>query len=310
MISGTDSETNRSAQMLKHEDVLAAIERSLAMIAFNTNGEVIWANALFAETIGYRTSELVGMSHRTFCLKQYADSKEYARLWEGLCSGRAFQDKITRVAKDGRTIRLEASYMPVVDDVGKVYAVLKVATDINAREQASIHMTEQLLGMSDRMLHRAREGMSKSLEVEEAADKVAEASERNKAILQHLEQHTESILSIVEVIRHVSSQTQLLALNAAIEAAHAGERGRGFDIIAKEVRKLAGQVQQSALEVNGYVEGMVGQVHAIIEGTNRTQSAVSASQSLIRLAVEQFHGIEEAAKQLDEQAKQIGAVVE
>lgn len=310
MIPVIESKTKMSAQGLQHEQVLAAIERSLAMIAFNTNGEVIWANALFADTIGYRTNELIGMSHRSFCLKQYVDSKEYVMLWEGLRSGRAFQDKITRVTKDGRPIRLEASYMPIVNEEEKVYAVLKVATDINAREQANMHMTEQLLGMSDRMLQRAREGMSKSLEVEGAADKVAKASEQNMAILQHLERHTESIHSIVEVIRHVSSQTQLLALNAAIEAAHAGEWGRGFDIIAKEVRKLAGQVQESALEVNGYVSGMVGQVQEIIEGTNRTQSAVSDSQSLIRLAVEQFGEIEEAAKRLDEQAKQIGAVAE
>ncbi|MCZ8520286.1 MULTISPECIES: PAS domain S-box protein [Paenibacillus] len=121
---------NRSTQVLDSEAVLGAMEHTLAMIEFDAQGNVLWANRNFADAVGYSVSEIKGMKHRQFCTKDYAESPEYTVLWNNLRQGIQFQEKIQRLTKDSRLIWLEATYMPVFQD-DRVTAVLKVATDIN-----------------------------------------------------------------------------------------------------------------------------------------------------------------------------------
>ncbi|WP_138754587.1 methyl-accepting chemotaxis protein [Paenibacillus sinopodophylli] len=294
-----------TTQVLDQESVLTAVEQSLAMIEFDTHGKVLWVNENFAQAMGYRSEEMLGMKHRQFCSVDFVNSSEYEILWDNLRSGQPFQDKILRMAKDGSMLWLEATYMPIRDADGRVVAVLKIATDINVREQATAKITGELLEMSEELLGRAKDGISQSHEVESAIEKVAAEASENMAVLRELEKQTELIRGIVRTIRDVASQTNLLALNAAIEAAHAGEHGLGFNVVATEVRKLAGQVQEATKEVNTYVEGIVTHVKEITKGTVQSQSAVIESQQRIQQAVNEFMGIGEAAVQLDAQAKEL-----
>lgn len=294
-----------STQVLDERSVLAAIERSLAMIEFDAQGRVVWTNGNFAAAMGYLPSEMTGMPHSRFCRKEYADSAEYKALWDGLRAGRAFQDKIWRLTKDGRTIRLEATYMPVFGADGRVSAVLKIATDINSREQATAKITAELLSMSEEMLGRAEQGIARSREMEAAIGSLVEGAAENMQVLQQLEQQTDSIRKMVRMIGDVASQTNLLSLNAAIEAARAGEHGRGFSVVADEVRKLAAQVQVAAKEVNGFVGGIVTQVKEIARGTKHTQDVVADCQARIVSAAGEFREVGEAARLLDKQAQEL-----
>lgn len=304
-MSGQLTSHYTTTQVLNQESVLTAVEQSLAMIEFDAQGQVLWANENFAQAMGYRPEEMPGMIHREFCSTDFVNSAEYDLLWDNLRSGRPFQDKILRMTKNGGMIWLEATYMPIRNAEGIVEAVLKIATDINVREQATAKITGELLEMSEELLGRAKTGIAQSQDVELAIEKVATETDGNMVLLRELEKQTELISGMVQTIRDVASQTNLLALNAAIEAAHAGEHGRGFNVVATEVRKLAGQVQEATKEVGTYVEGIVTRVNEMTKGTTQSKSAVAESQHRIQQAVNEFIGIGEAAVQLDAQAKEL-----
>lgn len=293
-----------STQVFEEGAVLAAIERSLAMIEFDPNGRVLWANENFAKTMGYRVDEMPGLMHKKFCTANFASSREYLALWRNLRSGKSFQEKIQRLTKTGKLIWLEATYTPVFDVLGKVTGVVKVATDITERETNTAEVAAQLQQMSAQLSERAEMGIKRIEEAALATIKLVEESKGNLEVLDSLKQQAKSIGSIVQTIREIAAQTNLLALNAAIEAARAGEHGRGFNVVAGEVRKLATRVQDSIQEVNSHVEGITLEINKISEATNRSQVGILKNQVINEQAVTAFKEIASAASQLDQQAKE------
>jgi len=114
-----------------------AINKSNAVIEFDLEGNIIFANDLFLETMGYSSSgEVIGKHHRIFIGDDHLKSKEYLIFWEKLNSGILFSGEITRIKKDGSQIHLQATYNPIVGLDGKIYRIMKIATDItNSFEQ-------------------------------------------------------------------------------------------------------------------------------------------------------------------------------
>jgi methyl-accepting chemotaxis protein len=116
--------------------MVAAINRSQAVIEFDLDGTVLAANDNFLKTLGYSLSEIRGRHHRMFVRDDYAKSDAYLDFWAKLRAGHFLAEKFERVDRQGKAIWIEASYNPMFDAAGKPYKVVKFATDVTQVEFA------------------------------------------------------------------------------------------------------------------------------------------------------------------------------
>lgn len=240
----------------QHESYLNAINRSTAVVEFNLAGEVQHANDNFLATMGYRLEEVRGKHHRQFCDREEAGSEGYKRFWQRLNRGEFISDLFKRVSKSGRVVWLRATYNPLYDAAGRLYGVVKFASDVTAQiehreaESAAAQLAFDIAQETDASAIKGSETVEQTVQmVRGIADELARVASNIEA----LSTQSERISSIVQVIRGIAEQTNLLALNAAIEAARAGEQGRGFAVVADEVRNLAARTSQATVEINEVV---------------------------------------------------------
>ncbi|MGN8158983.1 methyl-accepting chemotaxis protein [Salinisphaera sp. SWV1] len=114
-------------------DVLDALDRSLAIIEFAPDGRILDANTNFLNLMGYEREAVVGEHHRLFCTPEDAADHRYAEFWRKLGQkGQYDSNEYRRLARDGRSVWLRATYNPILGADGRVQKVIKFATDITA----------------------------------------------------------------------------------------------------------------------------------------------------------------------------------
>ena len=247
--------TDVTAQVQKEqeqESQIKAINRSMATIEFNRQGEVVSANENFLAVLGYRLEEIVGKHHRLFCERSEIESPDYCQFWERLNQGEFFSGSFKRLNNQGRAVWLRATYNPVFDANGDLYKIVKYASDITDQvlqqetESRAARMAYETSLKTDDTAHEGARVVQDTVDVMQSlADELNHAAEGVNAV----SQQSEIISSIVQTIRGIAEQTNLLALNAAIEAARAGDQGRGFAVVADEVRNLAARTSQATVKI-------------------------------------------------------------
>ncbi len=113
-----------------------AMNRTQAVIEFDPDGTILWANGPFLATMGYRLDEIVGRHHELFVDPAEVGSDAYRQFWDSLRAGDFQNAEYRRLGKGGREVWIQATYNPVLDDDGTVAAVVKVATDVTRQRQS------------------------------------------------------------------------------------------------------------------------------------------------------------------------------
>lgn len=121
-----------------------AINKSNAVIEFDLNGNIKFANDLFLNTLGYdNQDEIIGKHHSLFIEDGLKDTEEYKDFWKTLREGNFFTGEIIRKKKDGKLIYLQATYNPIIGYDGKPYSVMKIAVDITERYNQQMELDKK-----------------------------------------------------------------------------------------------------------------------------------------------------------------------
>jgi methyl-accepting chemotaxis protein len=311
-----------------HEGQINAIHKSQAVIEFDLDGTIIVANENFTQTVGYSLAEIQGKHHGMFMPAAMRDSSEYRTFWERLRAGEYQAGEFERVGKGGKRLFLQASYNPIVDANGKLCKVVKFASDITDAVERRIHRVEvqkvidtdlgnitdavsstnsqaaaaaaastQTAGNMQAVASGAEELAASVSEISrQAADalsistKAVEQANETNQIVSGLAQSAQKIGDVVKLINNIAEQTNLLALNATIEAARAGEAGRGFAVVASEVKSLATQTSKATDEISGQiaeVQNSTTSAVAVIEAIGQTITRINEISAAIAASVEE-----------------------
>ena len=295
--------TEQHQRLGRLEALTEALDRSRAMIEFTPNGDIIHANANFLSVMGYTLGEIAGRHHRIFCDETFL--REQPRFWEELARGQFKSGLFMRHDSRGQAVWLEATYNPIRDGSGKVVRVVKFASDITARIEQN-HATREAARLAhstaQETLHSAEEGAGLLRAVVQTSSLIASQVDEAIALIGQLNEQSRSIEAIVSTISAIADQTNLLALNAAIEAARAGEQGRGFAVVADEVRQLAARTSLSTDEIARVVQKNR-------ELTARVTDDMAGVAGSAELGKQQIAGVDKLMSEIHQEADRVSQTV-
>jgi methyl-accepting chemotaxis protein len=234
-----------------------------------------------------------------------------------------FADKMRQIISEVRTMsvsiareavqvkaRVEGSAKDAREQGRMTEVVFTASTESTKAIEEVSSSTQAISASTNANLDIARDSLHEMQDIAGKINAVSDKVVQFNHTVDDLSRRSESVKQIASLIREIADQTNLLALNAAIEAARAGEAGRGFAVVADEVRKLAERVNKATEEIHGNISGMI----ALVSNTRAENEVINAdvlqTREVVGRSAEQFEHMVGEFERTGEQLLQIAAAME
>jgi methyl-accepting chemotaxis protein len=255
---------------------LTAINKSQAVIEFKMDGTILTANENFLKATGYSLAEIQGRHHSMFVEPSYKNSGEYSEFWARLGRGEFDAGEYLRLGRGGKEIWLQASYNPITGADGKLFKVVKYATDISPQKQlqqsVSVVMEDTkrvMTNLSDGKLTDRMNG-EYSGEFAELAQAINDYIDRLKAMVTEIKQAAQSVR---ESASEISSGNSNLSVRTEQQAASLEETSAAMEEITTTVQQNADNAVQANIQARSARE-------AAEKGGSIVGSAITAMQAI------------------------------
>lgn len=212
----------------------------------------------------------------------------------------AIQDSVTNLSNSSD--RLHGIAQTIQDGTEQQYRRTdQMATAITQMSAASTEVArhaQDAAGVANEVEKAAQAGVGTMRQAIATIKSTSEQIASTADVVRSLEEDTKSVGTVLDVIKGIAEQTNLLALNAAIEAARAGEQGRGFAVVADEVRTLAQRTQESTAEIHTIIENVQNGAQNAVSAIEAGQSSTEASVAQVNTAGESIENISNSVKQI------------
>ncbi|UXS35032.1 PAS domain S-box protein [Agrobacterium tumefaciens] len=275
-------------ELMAAEDAgkIDALSRAQAIIEFSPDGEVLTANENFLAALGYSLAEVQGRHHSMFCEPAYTQSADYAQFWKRLAGGDLVADEFMRLGKGGRRVFIQASYNPIFDLNGKVFKVVKFATDVTGRvenvEKLAQSLTELAEGDLSQSIDKpfipslerlrtdfnaASEKLKKAMtlvsenagaissgsnEIRSAADDLARRTEQQAASIEETAAALEEITTAVNDSSRRAEDAGKIVARARDHAEHSGQ-------VVRDAIGAMDQIEKSSREISNII-GVIDEI--------------------------------------------------
>ena len=298
--------TDITEQMFSNINMSAlksTVDASFAEIEFDAKGNILEVNDNFVRTLGYNNAkDLVGNHHSMFVDSDYKRSGEYRKFWEDLGNGITQEGQFKRVTREGKPVWIQAAYTPAKDNTGKVFKVIKIATDITAQKEAAIE-TEKASAEIMRVITSIAEGdLTQRFSIETTDDFIGFANSLNTAtanlngLLNNISQIANLVASSAEELltkgeqmknttQEVASATQQMAEGAQQQAQQTDESSKLIDGVLKSANEMgkkaevinsaAERGQKSASDGLSTIRKVVDNMSEILNSASTTSNSIN-----------------------------------
>ena len=276
-----------TADVVKENEVSAkmtAINRSMAVIEFDLQGNVLTANDNFLTTMGYGLSEIMGHHHRMFVEDVEHQTPAYQKFWSNLAEGQLRVGTFQRLKKDRSIVWLEASYNPVLDAEGKVYKIIKFAADVTEQETRKLALSMAVKDASEVLLALADGDLTKQMPSGVYKGELHDLKNALNYTIDSFKRIVAETRESADVVTHAAAQ---VSMGAADLSARVQEQAAALEQTSSTMNEMASAVQANT-----------GYARKVYELARQAQSQTKEGTSIVQQTIDAMNSIRESSNKI------------